>query len=92
MWRILQCEVAGDFVIATGHTNSLEDFVSATFAALDLDWRKYTAVSEALLRPTDISEGKGNARKAERVLGWKAKYRMKDVVVKMVRAELEATQ
>jgi GDPmannose 4,6-dehydratase len=89
MWRILQCELPGDFVIATGATNSLEDFVSETFAVLNLDWRRYTAISESLFRPTDISEGKGNAEKAERVLKWKAKYHMKDVVAKMVRAELE---
>src|SRR3984885_1316011 len=68
MWRILQCESPSDFVIATGNTNSLEDFVTEAFAVLDLDWRSYTTISEALFRPAEISEGKGNARKAERVL------------------------
>jgi GDPmannose 4,6-dehydratase len=91
MWRILQCETPGDFVIATGTTNSLEEFVSEVFAALGLDWRDHTSVSEGLLRPTDISEGKGNPGKAERVLGWKARLHMKDVVSRMVQAELENT-
>jgi GDPmannose 4,6-dehydratase len=92
MWRILQCEAAGDFVIATGTTNSLEDFAREVFAALDLEWREHTTMSEALLRPTDISEGMGNADKAERVLGWKARVHMKEVVAKMVQAELGKTE
>ena len=49
-------------------------------------------MSEALFRPTDISEGKGNAEKAERVLGWKAKVHMKEVVTNMVLAELRNTE
>ena len=89
MWRIVQCDTPGDFVIATGTTNSLEDFVREAFAALSLDWRDHTTVSEALFRPTDISEGKGNADKAERILGWKAHLHMTEIVGKMVQAELE---
>jgi GDPmannose 4,6-dehydratase len=88
MWRILQCEAPGDFVIATGTTNSLEDFVREAFAALDLDWRDHTTISTTLFRPTDISEGKGDASKAEQVLGWKAQLHMKEVVAKMVQADL----
>jgi GDPmannose 4,6-dehydratase len=92
MWRILQCKAPGDFVIATGTTNSLEDFARETFAALNLEWRDHTAISDALFRPTDISEGKGNADKAERVLGWKARIYMKEVVAKMVHAELGSSE
>jgi GDPmannose 4,6-dehydratase len=88
MWRMLQCETAHDFIIATGVSHSLEEFVKEAFAALDLDWRDHTVVSESLLRPSDISEGKGNAEKAERLLGWKAKAHMKEVIEMMVRAEL----
>jgi GDPmannose 4,6-dehydratase len=87
MWRIVQCEVPGDFIIATGESHSLEEFVNAVFAELDLDWRDHTVTSASLLRPTDISEGKGNALKAELVLGWKAKARMKQVISMMVSAE-----
>jgi GDPmannose 4,6-dehydratase len=92
MWRIVQCEVPGDFVIATGATNSLEDFVREAFAALDLDWRDHTTISTTLFRPTDISEGKGDASKAEQVLGWKAQLHMKEVVAKMVQADLRNTK
>lgn len=88
MWRMLQSETADDFIIATGESNSLEHFVSETFAQVNLDWRDHTTVSPSLFRPTDISSGKGNAAKAERVLGWKAKAHMKDVIAMMVQAEL----
>jgi GDPmannose 4,6-dehydratase len=87
MWQMVQCEVPGDFIIATGVSHSLEEFVSEVFAALDLDWRDHTVTSDALFRPTDISDGKGNAAKAERALGWKAKAHMKQVISMMVSAE-----
>jgi GDPmannose 4,6-dehydratase len=88
MWKIIQRETPEDFVIATGVSHSLEDFVREAFAAVQLDWRDYTDVSNTLYRPTDILEGKGNPAKAERVLGWKAKSRMEDVIAMMVQAEL----
>jgi GDPmannose 4,6-dehydratase len=90
MWKMLQRDVADDFIIATGVSNSLEDFVRESFARLDLDWRDHTIVSNLLFRPTDISNGKGNAAKAERLLGWKARAHMKEVISMMVSAELEA--
>jgi GDPmannose 4,6-dehydratase len=87
MWRMLQCDDAHDFIIATGESNSLEEFVKETFSQLKLDWRDHALASEALHRPTDISEGKGNASKAERLLGWKAEAHMRDVIAMMVKAE-----
>jgi GDPmannose 4,6-dehydratase len=89
MWRMLQCETAEDFIIATGISHSLEEFVQEAFAQVDLDWRDHTEASDALLRPSDISEGKGDASKAERLLGWKAQAQMKEVISRMVRTELE---
>jgi GDPmannose 4,6-dehydratase len=89
MWRMVQREKADDFIIATGVSNSLEDFVRLTFAEVGLDWREHTVLSDSLRRPTDISDGKGDATKAERLLGWKAKSHMKDVIAMMVKAELE---
>jgi len=89
MWRMLQCDAAHDFIIATGESNSLEEFVEEAFAQVDLNWREHTVASEALFRPTDISEGKGNAAKAHRLLGWKAEAHMKEVIAMMIKAELE---
>lgn len=89
MWRILQQDTASDFVIATGESHSLEEFVAQAFAELDLDWRQHTQASEALFRPTDISEGKGDASRAARILDWRPQYRMREVVSAMVREELQ---
>jgi GDPmannose 4,6-dehydratase len=89
MWRMLQCQTADDFIIASGISHSLEDFVRLTFQELNLNWRDHTEISETLFRPTDITEGKGNAAKAERLLGWKAKATMQDVISMMIEAEFE---
>jgi GDPmannose 4,6-dehydratase len=91
MWRMLQQDSADDFVIATGIGHSLEDYVRETFETLNLDWKDHTVVSSDLFRPTDISEGRGNAGKAEHILGWRANLHMKEVISMMVRAELELT-
>ena len=64
MWRVNQRDVAGDYVVATGQSHSLEEFVSEAFLQLNLNWRDHTLVSKDLFRPTDILEGKGDARKA----------------------------
>jgi GDPmannose 4,6-dehydratase len=89
MWRMMQSDTADDYVIATGVSHSLEEFVREAFATFNLDWKEHTVVSAALLRPTDISDGKGNAAKASRELGWKAQSQMNEVVAMMARAELE---
>jgi len=90
MWRMLQCETPDDFIIATGVSNSLENFVRQSFAELEMDWKEHTVVSDSLFRPTDISAGKGNATKAERVLGWKAQATMNEVIARMIEAEMGA--
>jgi GDPmannose 4,6-dehydratase len=89
MWQMLQQPVADDFVIATGHSHSLQEFVQAAFAHVELDWKKHVLIDESLFRPTDIAEGKGNAAKAKRVLGWQAKSTMRETIAKMVNAELD---
>ncbi len=85
MWRMLQCEQPQDFVIATGETHSLEAFVSEAFSCLDLDWRKHVQQSEEFFRPTDLLISRADASKAERLLGWKATSKMKDVVQMMIK-------
>ncbi len=92
MWRMLQGEQALDYVIATGEANSLQDFVATAFAELDLDWREHVTSNPAFFRPTDLAWSQGNPARAERLLGWKAQHRMRDVVREMVAAEREQTQ
>lgn len=88
MWRMLQQPAADDYVIATGETHSLREFVAAAFAAFKLDWTEHVVTDADLMRPTDIAVGRANPAKAERRLGWRAKFYMADVVHKMAEVEL----
>jgi GDPmannose 4,6-dehydratase len=87
MWRMLQRPVAEDFVVATGHTHSLRDFVDQAFQCVGLNWRDHVVSDPDLLRPTDIMTVRANPRKAETDLGWKAQATMPDVVQRMIAAE-----
>ena len=89
MWHMLQPSQPEDFVIATGESHSLEEFVSLAFTAVNLDWRKFVLSDPSLVRPTELSEGRGCTKKAFEKLGWKAKYMMPDVVRMMIQAELD---
>lgn len=88
MWLMVQQPQADDFVIATGQTHKLEDFVRLAFSEVGLDWRDHVAVDPTLLRPTDITAGSANPGKAHDKLGWRAERQMSDVVRLMVEAEL----
>lgn len=88
MWRMLQQKSAGDFIIATGEANSLENFVSCTFDSLGLNWRDHVVSNSALFRPTDLYWSQGCSNKAERVLGWQASSRMADVIGMMIAQEV----
>jgi GDPmannose 4,6-dehydratase len=87
MYAMLQQDQPDDYVIATGESNSLQDFVAAAFAEVGLDWQEYVSSDPTLLRPTDIAFGKGNPKKAHQKLGWQAQYKMRDVVRMMVAAK-----
>jgi GDPmannose 4,6-dehydratase len=86
MWRMLQRDRAEDYVIATGETSRLEDFVSEAFRLVGLDWREHVESDPTLLRPTELSIGRANPVKAQERLGWTASSRMQDVVRQMVSA------
>lgn len=86
MWRMLQQPTAEDYVIATGETRPLEDFVARAFACVGLDWRDHVVSDKAFLRPTDLQKGWANPGKAARQLGWEARHRLDDVVRLMVEA------
>lgn len=84
MWRMLQLEKPEDFVIATGVSHSLEEFVQQAFRQVGLDWRDHVTSNSSLARPLDIFSNRGCADKAERTLGWRAQFKMQDVVRMMV--------
>ena len=90
MHRMLQLDTLEDFVIATGQTTSLEDFVREVFASLGLDWRKHVVRDPALTRPSEILSGQADTSYATARLGWTAQSHMKDVARMMVEARLAA--
>ncbi len=87
MWLMLQQREAEDFVIATGETHSLEEFVEHAFRNVGMDWHDHVLSDPSLLRPTEITVGRGNPSKADKQLGWRAKSKMSDVVRMMSDAE-----
>jgi GDPmannose 4,6-dehydratase len=88
MHRMLQQDDLEDFVIATGVTTSLEDFVAEAFRAVGLDWRRHVIRDPALVRPSEIAWGRADTRRASERLGWTAQYTMPAVVRMMVEARL----
>lgn len=87
MWRMLQQEAPDDFVIATGDMRKLADFIALTFSSLQLDWQEFVETDPTLFRPSDILMGVGDPAKALSILGWRAQYRLEDIVRKMINAE-----
>ena len=83
MWRMLQQDQAQDFVIATGTTMSLEEFVQAAFDEASLNWRDYVIQDPSLFRPTDLAIGRADPSMAAKALQWHASTRGGDVVKKM---------
>ena len=83
MWRMLQQDAPCDYVIATGQTCQLQDFVAEAFALHGLDWRDHVDVSQEFFRPTDIAYSGGDPGLARRTLGWEATCRMPAVVRNM---------
>ena len=88
MWRMLQQDKPQDYVIATGETNTLQDFVVEAFSQLQLDWQEYVSTDPSLLRPSEIMVSRGNPLKAEKELDWKVRYKMKDVIRMMIAEDL----
>ena len=88
MWLMLQQEQADDFVIATGETRSLEEFVEEAFSAVALNWREYVVSDNSLLRPTDISVGAADPSKANKTLGWAAKSKVGSIIIQMLETKI----
>jgi len=89
MWLILQHEKPDDYVVATGQTHSVRDFVEAAFAVVDLPWEKYVKQDRAFDRPIEPARLVGSADKIRKTLGWKPSGNFEQLVREMVEAEVE---
>ena len=89
MWLMMQQEVADDYVIATGESHSVQEFIETAFGLLDLDWQEYVTVDQEFFRPSEVIELKGDAAKAKAHFGWSPKVLFPQLVEKMIDADLQ---
>ena len=88
MWLMLQADQPDDYVVATGTSYTVRDFLRIAFEHVGLDWERYVKFDERYLRPTEVDDLIGDATKAESVLGWKPKVLTPDLARLMVDADL----
>lgn len=87
MWLMLQQEQPGDYVVATGETHTVQEFLEIAFEYAGLDYKKYVKIDPRYFRPTEVDVLLGDASKARRVLGWEPKITFKELVKMMVDAD-----
>ena len=88
MWLMMQHLVPDDFVIATGEDHSVREFLDEAFGYVNMDWKPYVGIDHRYFRPAEVDLLVGDAFKAKRMLGWKAKTKFRELVKIMVEAEL----
>lgn len=92
MWRILQHDRPDDFVLATGETHTVREFLEAAFGRLGLDWRAHVVHDQRYERPSEVDLLLGDASKARRELDWEPKIKFADLVAMMVDADLDVAK
>lgn len=92
MWLMLQHESPDDFVIATGKTHSVRNFLEEAFGHLDLDYNDYVDIDQKLFRPTEVDALSGDASKAKTLLGWKPRVSFSELVRMMTEYDLQLAQ
>ena len=90
MWLMLQQEEPDDYVVATGETHSIKEFLTASFSCVNLDWQDYVEFDERYLRPAEVDLLIGDPAKAKNKLGWKPSVSFEKLVALMVAADLKA--
>jgi GDPmannose 4,6-dehydratase len=92
MWMMINADEPDDYVIATGETHSVREFIEKTFGYLDLDWEKHVEIDPRYFRPAEVDLLLGDPSKARRQLGWKPKVNFDQLVKLMVEADMELAQ
>ena len=89
MWLIVQRDAPDDFIVATGESHTVREFLAAVFGLLNLDWEKHLAVDPRYFRPAEIDRLEGDASKARKILGWRPRVSFPELVRRMVDHDLE---
>jgi GDPmannose 4,6-dehydratase len=92
MWLMMQQEKADDFVIATGQTYSVREFLDEVFGHLNLDWGKYVEIDPKYYRPTEVDLLLGDASKAKKILGWQPKIGFKELAKMMTDSDMKIAE
>jgi GDPmannose 4,6-dehydratase len=92
MWLMLQQDKPDDYVIATGETHSVREFLDEVFGYLDLDWQKYVEIDPRYYRPTEVDFLLGDSSKARKVLKWKPKVTFKELTRMMADADMKLAE
>lgn len=92
MWRMLQQDEPADYVVASGQSHSVRDFVQLAFAAADMDWREFVRIDPQYIRPADVDSLVGDASLAERRLSWRAITTVPELVHIMVDADIASLE
>jgi GDPmannose 4,6-dehydratase len=92
MWRMLQQDTPDDYVVATGESISIRDFLGLTFGRLDLDWQKYVEIDPRYFRPAEVDHLEGDPSKGRRILGWEPKTDIRTLAAMMVDSDLKLAQ
>ncbi len=92
MWLMMQADKPDDFVIATGETHSVKEFLDEVFGYLELDWKKHVEIDPKYYRPTEVDVLLGDASKAKKILGWKPKVSFKQLAKMMAEADMQLAE
>ncbi len=92
MWLMLQQEEPRDYVIATGESHTVEEFVEAAFTHVGLDWKKYVVIDPRYYRPTEVDHLLGDTTKARQLLKWSPRVKFNDLVNLMVDADIQLAE
>lgn len=84
MWLMLQHDIPDDYIIATGETHKLRDFINIAFKELGLNWEDHVLIDKNLFRPTDLKSGKADPSKAKNILGWNSKCSFEQIIRNMI--------
>ncbi len=92
MWLMLQQDKPDDYIVATGESHSVRDFVAEVFGYLDLDWQKYVEIDQRYFRPTEVDYLQGDASKAKKVLKWEPRVTFKELARMMTDADMKIAE
>jgi GDPmannose 4,6-dehydratase len=92
MWMMLQQEKPDDYIIATGETHSVKEFVREVFSYLEMNWKEYVEIDHRYFRPSEVDCLQGDASKAKKILKWEPKVTFKELAAMMVDADMEIAE